>query len=45
MSPGKIGCLGPGQVHVTSTVPQEKVEVYKEEYPDNLTLNPYYGTY
>ncbi len=34
-----------GQLHVTSTVPQEKVEVYKEEYPDNLKINPYYGTY
>ena len=34
-----------GQLHVTSTVPPEKVESYKEKYPDNIQVDPYYGTY
>jgi|TARA_B110000305_G_scaffold10436_1_gene10064 oligopeptide transport system substrate-binding protein len=34
-----------GKLHVTSTVPQEKIEVYKEKYPENLKIDPYYGTY
>ena len=34
-----------GQIHVTSSIPTEKIEVYKEEYPDNININPYYGTY
>ncbi len=34
-----------GQLHVTSTIPPEKVEVYREEYPDNIHIDPYYGTY
>ena len=34
-----------GQIHVTSSIPTEKIEVYKEEYPNNININPYYGTY
>lgn len=34
-----------GQLHVTSTIPPEKVEVYREEYPNNIHIDPYYGTY
>ena len=34
-----------GQLHVTSTVPPEKVEVYREQYPDTIHIDPYYGTY
>ena len=34
-----------GQLHVTSTVPLEKVPVYKKEYPDLIHIDPYYGTY
>ena len=34
-----------GQLHVTSTVPPEKVEVYFEKYPDLIRADPYYGTY
>ena len=34
-----------GQLHVTSTVPPEKVESYKTRYPDNIQVDPFYGTY
>ncbi len=34
-----------GRIHVTSTVPTEKIEVYREQYPDQITITPYYGTY
>jgi len=34
-----------GQLHVTSTVPPEKVESYKDKYPDNIQVDPFYGTY
>ena len=34
-----------GQLHVTSTVPPEKVESYQEKYPENIQVDPYYGTY
>ena len=34
-----------GQLHVTSTVPPEKVEVYFKEYPGIIRSDPYYGTY
>jgi len=34
-----------GQLHVTSTVPPEKVETYFEKYPDLIHSDPYYGTY
>ena len=33
------------QLHVTSTVPLEKVPVYTKEYPDLIHIDPYYGTY
>lgn len=34
-----------GQLHVTSTVPPEKVESYQDKYPDNINIDPFYGTY
>jgi oligopeptide transport system substrate-binding protein len=34
-----------GQIHVTSSIPTEKIEVYKEQYPNNISISPYYGTY
>ena len=34
-----------GQLHVTSTVPPEKVESYQEKYPNNIQVDPFYGTY
>ena len=34
-----------GQIHVTSSIPTEKIEVYKKEYPQNISISPYYGTY
>lgn len=34
-----------GQLHVTSTVPPEKVVSYKEKYPNNIQVDPFYGTY
>ena len=34
-----------GQLHITSSIPTEKIEVYRVQYPDNLNINPYYGTY
>ena len=34
-----------GQLHVTSTIPPEKVESYQEKYPDNIQIDPFYGTY
>ena len=34
-----------GQLHVTATVPLEKVPVYTKEYPDLIHIDPYYGTY
>tara|TARA_Y100000590_G_scaffold211264_1_gene239390 strand:- start:3239 stop:4843 length:1605 start_codon:yes stop_codon:yes gene_type:complete len=34
-----------GLLHVTSTVPLEKVEVYAKEYPDLIHIDPYFGTY
>ena len=34
-----------GRIHVTGSVPTEKIEVYREEYPDQITITPYYGTY
>ena len=33
-----------GQLHVTGTV-TEKVESHKEKYPENIQVDPYYGTY
>jgi|TARA_B110000438_G_C15794002_1_gene642037 oligopeptide transport system substrate-binding protein len=34
-----------GQLHVTSSVPPEKIEIYRKEYPETLHIDPYYGTY
>ncbi len=34
-----------GQIHVTSSIPTEKIEVYKEQYQNNISISPYYGTY
>ena len=34
-----------GQLHITSTVPQDKIEVYKEKNPELIHINPYLGTY
>ena len=34
-----------GQLHVTSTIPPEKVESYQEKYPENIQIDPFYGTY
>jgi oligopeptide transport system substrate-binding protein len=34
-----------GKLHVASTVPQEKIESYKEKYPETLKIDPFYGTY
>ncbi len=34
-----------GQLHVTSTVPLEKIEVYSKQYPDLIHIDPYFGTY
>ena len=30
-----------GQLHVTSTVPPEKVESYQVKYPNNINIDPY----
>ena len=34
-----------GQLHVTSTVPLEKIEVYSKQYSDLIHIDPYFGTY
>ena len=34
-----------GQLHITSTVPIEKIEVYKEKSPELIRIDPYMGTY
>ncbi len=34
-----------GQLHVTSTIPSEKISVYKKENPEVLEISPYLGTY
>ena len=34
-----------GRLHVTSSVPTEKIEVYRENNQDQISINPYYGTY
>ena len=34
-----------GRLHVTSSVPTEKIEVYREDNQDQIFINPYYGTY
>jgi len=34
-----------GQLHVTYTVPTNKIEVYEKENPDLIRVTPYLGTY
>jgi oligopeptide transport system substrate-binding protein len=34
-----------GLLHLTSTIPSEKIEVYKEKSPELIKLDPYMGTY
>ena len=34
-----------GQLHITGSIPQEKIDSYKTLYPDELKIFPYYGTY
>ncbi|MBD3419795.1 MAG: peptide ABC transporter substrate-binding protein [Chitinivibrionales bacterium] len=34
-----------GQLHVTGTVPLNKIEVYQREQPELLSIDPYLGTY
>ncbi len=34
-----------GQLHLTSTIPIEKIEVYREKSPRFLQIHPYMGTY
>ncbi len=34
-----------GQLHVTSSVPIDKIPVYREQAPDMLRIGPYLGTY
>ncbi len=34
-----------GQLHITSTLPAEKIAVYRQKNPDQLYINPYFGTY
>lgn len=34
-----------GQLHITYTMPGEKIETYREENPEVLKVHPYLGTY
>lgn len=34
-----------GQLHLTSTIPSEKIEGYKEKSPELIKIDPYMGTY
>ena len=34
-----------GRLHITGSVPTEKIEVYKSENPELINITPYYGTY
>lgn len=34
-----------GQLHVTNSVPTQKIETYKKEHPGSLHISPYLGTY
>ncbi|MFT5350276.1 MAG: oligopeptide transport system substrate-binding protein, partial [Gammaproteobacteria bacterium] len=34
-----------GQLHITSTAPNEKISLYKETKPESLNITPYLGTY
>lgn len=34
-----------GQLHITSFIPKEKINLYREKHSDELLLTPYLGTY
>ena len=34
-----------GQLHITSTFPNQKADTYRREHPDELRISPLYGTY
>ncbi len=34
-----------GQLHITGSIPQEKIDSYKTLYPQELKIFPYFGTY
>lgn len=34
-----------GQLHITGTVPLERIATYKKDHPEQLRIDPYYGTY
>ena len=34
-----------GQLHITGSIPQEKIDSYKTLYPNELKIFPYFGTY
>jgi oligopeptide transport system substrate-binding protein len=34
-----------GGLHITSTIPIDKIEIYRREHPDLLHLEPFLGTY
>ena len=34
-----------GQLHITGSIPQEKIDSYKTLYPKELKIFPYFGTY
>lgn len=34
-----------GQLHITSTVPLSKIDVYRREHPEYLRIDPYLGVY
>ena len=34
-----------GQLHITNTIPPEKIAVWRKKNPENLHIDPYLGTY
>ena len=34
-----------GQLHITQSLPQAKIDVYKADHPEFLTIHPFFGTY
>jgi oligopeptide transport system substrate-binding protein len=34
-----------GQLHITSTIPISKIDLYRREHPELLRIDPYLGTY